>query len=274
MKITTLVENSSLCGARTVHGLALYIESEGQRILFDVGPDDTLFENAELLGVNLREVDMVIISHGHYDHGGALRQFLEFNTSAKIYIQRSAFGDFRSHRPTGVAYIGLDVELKNHPRVQLLDGDSTIKIDETRELKLITVDVKSNQNRLYPSGNNTLYEGDRLDTWRHEQSLIIEEEDGQKVALLMGCAHSGVVNILNRAAPFSPQICIGGFHLSNPAAGKSEATNVMDALIRELTHYPQIKLYTCHCTGKESFEYLHKRLPNIEYLHCGENIEF
>ena len=91
MKITALVENTTNQGWRTVHGLSLYIETPGHKILFDVGPDDTLFANAERAGVDLAAVDTAIISHGHSDHGGALAAFLEVNRRAKVYIQRSAF---------------------------------------------------------------------------------------------------------------------------------------------------------------------------------------
>ena len=75
MKITALVENTTNQGWRTVHGLSLYIETPGHKILFDVGPDDTLFANAERAGVDLAAVDTAIISHGHSDHGGALKKF-------------------------------------------------------------------------------------------------------------------------------------------------------------------------------------------------------
>ena len=92
MKITALVENTTNQGWRTVHGLSLYIETPGHKILFDVGPDDTIFKNAERAGVDLAAVDTLIISHGHSDHGGALKKFLDINHRAKVYIQRSAMG--------------------------------------------------------------------------------------------------------------------------------------------------------------------------------------
>ena len=68
MKITALVENRSESDLKPVHGLALYIETQRHRILFDLGPDDTIFENAEKKGISLADVDTVILSHGHSDH--------------------------------------------------------------------------------------------------------------------------------------------------------------------------------------------------------------
>ena len=91
MKITALVENQSNCELKPVHGLALYIETEKHKLLFDLGPDDTLLKNAEKRGIDLGQVDTVVISHGHFDHGGALAAFLEVNHTARIYVQRRAF---------------------------------------------------------------------------------------------------------------------------------------------------------------------------------------
>ena len=89
MRITALVENRSDCGLIPVHGLSLYIETERHKLLFDLGPDDTLLKNAEKRGIDLGEVDTVVISHGHYDHGGALAAFLQVNQMAKVYVQRT-----------------------------------------------------------------------------------------------------------------------------------------------------------------------------------------
>jgi len=92
MKITALVENTSCdpdLGAE--HGLSLYIETRRQKILFDMGQTDLFVSNAERLGINLSEVDLAVLSHGHYDHGGGLRRFLEINKRATVYLSRYAF---------------------------------------------------------------------------------------------------------------------------------------------------------------------------------------
>lgn len=91
MKITALVENESSCELKAKHGLSLYIETKHHRILFDLGPNQTLFQNAKKKKIDLTTVDIVIISHGHTDHGGALRKFLNINKKARIYIQKDAF---------------------------------------------------------------------------------------------------------------------------------------------------------------------------------------
>lgn len=135
MRITALVENTTKSELKAVHGLSLYIETQKHKILFDLGPDSTLFDNAEKMGIDLGEVDIVIISHGHADHGGALGRFLTVNHKARIYIQRKAFEPHYSKLLFLKLPIGLDRSLEANPRIVLLEGD--YRIDE--ELALFTV---------------------------------------------------------------------------------------------------------------------------------------
>ena len=84
MKITALTENTSVnenIGAE--HGLSLYIETDGHKILFDMGQTDMFERNAKTLCIDLSEVDIAVLSHGHYDHGGGLARFLEIILSTK-----------------------------------------------------------------------------------------------------------------------------------------------------------------------------------------------
>lgn len=70
MIIKVLVENTAISEEYgKIHGLCLYIETEKHKILFDLGPDKLFLENAEKMGVKIEEIDTVVISHGHYDHG-------------------------------------------------------------------------------------------------------------------------------------------------------------------------------------------------------------
>ena len=92
MKITALVENTvsgqraEQLGLGREHGLSLYIEACGHRILFDMGQSDLFARNAAALGVDLAAVDLAVLSHGHYDHGGGLARFLELNGAAPVYL--------------------------------------------------------------------------------------------------------------------------------------------------------------------------------------------
>ncbi|MBR5633360.1 MAG: MBL fold metallo-hydrolase, partial [Clostridia bacterium] len=80
MKIVCLAENTtSRDDVGAEHGLSLYVEAAGKKILFDMGQTDLFMKNAEKLGVDLSKVDVAVLSHGHYDHGGGLSAFLKVN---------------------------------------------------------------------------------------------------------------------------------------------------------------------------------------------------
>lgn len=262
MKIIALVENETKCELKAKHGLALYIETQFHKILFDVGPDNTLFENAKAKGIDLKLIDTVIISHGHMDHGGALEHFLEINESAKIYVQRKAFETHYSKFLFLKLQIGLDKKLKNYPQVNLMDGD--YQIDD--ELSLFTV---KDRKRCYSEANDTLYIKGTKDDFSHEQNLVIKEE---QTALIIGCGHTGIVNIMKKAEQYQPTLCVGGYHLFNPATKKTVSAELLMELANELKQYSNVKFYTCHCTGKSAFDFLSQRLPNLFYLSCGDTI--
>ena len=175
MRITSLVENISNTDLRAKHGLALYIETKQHKILFDLGPDHTLFDNAKRRNIDLSEIDTVIISHGHMDHGGALAQFLNVNSTAKIYIQRSAFYPHYNKVLFLKVPVGLEKQLQTRKQVILLDGDYVID----SELSLFTV---NETNKCHSLMNDVLYEVDKKDAFSHEQNLIITED---KTALIM-----------------------------------------------------------------------------------------
>lgn len=263
MKITALVENTTKSELKAKHGLALYIKTQKHKILFDLGPDGTLFKNAEKRGIDLSEIDTVIISHGHADHGGALGSFLAVNQTARIYIQRKAFEPHYNKLFFRKFSVGLDRSLETNPQVVLIDGDC--KIDE--ELTLFTV---NRTNKCYSTANDVLYDKKGRDDFSHEQNLIISEN---RVALIMGCGHTGVVNIMDKAKAYQPEFCVGGFHLFNPITKKTVSSALLDEIAQELLAYKQTQFYTCHCTGLKAYQYLAQPLQNLFYLSCGESIE-
>lgn len=261
MKITALVENQSVGQLKAAHGLSLYIETPDHRLLFDLGPDHTLFENAGRLEIDLKKIDSVIISHGHYDHGGGLEEFLKMNSTARVYIQKRAFAPYYSVALGKTKNIGLNPELADHPQIRLLEGD--YRID--KELELFTV---TGEEKWHSRANDVLLDEWGKDTFAHEQNLLIH---GKTPVLIMGCGHKGVVNIMEKASRWNPQICIGGFHLNVPATGKAVPKNVLEGIAEELKKY-DTRFYTCHCTGQEAYEYLSEKMK-IRYLHCGESLE-
>lgn len=91
MKWTVLSDNRSSDPAlETEHGLSILLTTERHKILLDTGASDLFIRNAELLGIDLSDVDYVFISHGHSDHAGGLRYILEHNRQAKVIVSPDA----------------------------------------------------------------------------------------------------------------------------------------------------------------------------------------
>lgn len=263
MRITALVENTTKGELKAKHGLSFYIETKRHQILFDLGPDDTLFENAREQGIDLLKIDTVIISHGHTNHGGALDKFLKINPSARVYVQRKAFEPHFLKICFMKIPLGLNEKLQSHPQIILVEGD--YKIDD--ELCLLTVEKTE---KCYSDANDVLFDRNGKDDFSHEQNLVITENE---TVLLMGCGHTGVVNIMEKAESLKPKVCVGGFHLFNPITKRSVSDSLLEEIAQKLQAYGDTRFYTCHCTGKKAFEYLEKKASNVSYLSCGESIE-
>lgn len=251
MKITCLVENTlSREDLGCEHGLSFYVETGGKHLLFDMGAGGLFLENAEKLGIDLSQVDMAFLSHGHGDHGGGLLKFLEVNRTAPVYVKREAFGDYYSQKEDGPHYIGLLKELKNHPQIRLVETED-FTVEEG--IRLIS-GVK--ERRMFPESNRNLKEktadGFEPDSFLHEQNLLLSE--GGKEVLFAGCAHNGILNILDRcekAAGRNPDVVIGGFHLNSPTVGAVGAEYIK-TLADELMSCDCV-FYTCHCTGEAAY---------------------
>jgi 7,8-dihydropterin-6-yl-methyl-4-(beta-D-ribofuranosyl)aminobenzene 5'-phosphate synthase len=266
MKLTALVENTAANRSlRPKHGLALYIETKKHRLLFDLGPDDTLFTNAAELGIDLKAVDTVIISHGHFDHGGALARFMRENTKAKIYVQQGAFAPHYTRAGLLKIPIGLDESLAADARIVTVEGD--LRLDG--ELYLFTV---PDQSRLRSPMNDVLLDRSGRDVFLHEQNLLITEDGGAR-ALIMGCGHAGVANILEKARPFAPRTVVGGFHLYDPVLRRTAPRPLLEGIAEALCERDGVTFYTCHCTGKKAFSYLQAQNENVFYISAGDVLE-
>lgn len=248
MHLTTLVENTSRSDdLASQHGLSLYLESHGKRILFDMGQDDTFYQNATKLGIDISQIDYTILSHGHYDHCGGLETFLKYNTRAPIFLGSGSDKPLYSERPKKYRYIGLDDTLVDaySERFAWVDGSR----DVTPWIHLTS---KFGRAEPLPEGNKGLYirkEGEYLpDPFAHEILCIIEEPGG--MILLTGCGHSGILNMVNAAQEHLPGLqikaVIGGFHLSG------ESRVEVQRIARALLESGCSRVITGHCTGQEA----------------------
>lgn len=272
MRITVLVENTTISSEyKPKHGLCLYIETRNNKILFDLGPNDLFLKNAKKMGVDISSVDTVIISHGHTDHGGALKLFLTNNSSAKIYVQEKAF-ERHYAKVLGIPfYVGLDSSLKDNQRIILTKNQ--VAIDETLILFSGVTERES-----YPTSNHALLtknqQGYVVDNFEHEQNLIIIEND--KAVLFSGCAHNGIINIQKKAEEIiDAKITdvISGFHLYNPVSRKSESNEFIAKVGNKLKENDTF-YHTCHCTGKKAYDNLKNIMgEKIDYLATGKTIK-
>ncbi len=256
MRITALTENTShIENIACEHGLSLYIETQGKRILFDTGQTDLFSVNARKLGIDISSVDICVISHGHYDHGGGLKKFFEINKTAPVYMSRHAFEPHYN----GERYIGLDLLLKDNGRIVFTCGNSEI----AGGINLLSPEGREKKYDSDSCGLNMMQSGKLLpDDFRHEQFMLVTEN--KKRILFSGCSHNGILNI---AEWFNPDILIGGFHYSKLKMDETLAENA-----RILGKSPAM-YYTCHCTGTDRYEFMKPYMKNLAYLSAGETIE-
>lgn len=273
MKITTLVENTSIEeNVGSEHGLSLHIETSDLHLLLDSGQGELFFHNANVLGIDINEVDYLVLSHAHSDHGGGFETFLERNEAGRILVRETAFEKYYSlHKEEDPSYIGLDQALSSHERIDLIPQEHTI----APGIRLFSA-VTPQDSR--PSTNYGLLikvSGElREDDFHHEQYLVIEEDD--KTVLITGCSHNGIVNIVRAAEEFlgqTPDVVLGGFHLSNPYWETSEDEATIDSIAEYLLR-TGAKYYTGHCTGQAAYDRLKQTMgERVDYLAGGSVID-
>jgi 7,8-dihydropterin-6-yl-methyl-4-(beta-D-ribofuranosyl)aminobenzene 5'-phosphate synthase len=254
MRIICLVENTAAFRDIVAeHGLSLYIETERHKILFDMGQTGLFARNAETVGLDLSKVDIAVLSHGHYDHGGGLAEFFEINEKAPVYMSRYAFGEYCNGMEK---YIGLDKSLLKNKRIVYTDDEYEID----KGLCLYSCNKNKRLNSFGAFGLTEKTEcGFIPDSFIHEQYFMIEEK-GKRV-LISGCSHKGITDIVRW---FNPDILIGGFHFS-----KMPLDIELEAAAKLLDSY-DTEYYTCHCTGKEQYEYMKKYMKRLNYFSAGE----
>ena len=261
MKITTLIENKSGSNEElhTEHGLSVYIEVDGKNILFDLGQSGKIIDNAKSLDINLKNLDYVIISHGHCDHSGGLERLIkEINPNIKLYLGNGFFDKKYNLRQSGeYEYLGNPFDesflKKNNIYTQYINDDIT---NVTEDLLILT---NFNRKEEYENINQSMYikEDDKYkkDMFLDEISIGIKTDKG--LVVIVGCSHVGIVNILDtiiQRTRMKIYALIGGTHLI------TEDEEKIDILIEYLKEKDVKLIGACHCTGKQGETMLSQQL--------------
>jgi 7,8-dihydropterin-6-yl-methyl-4-(beta-D-ribofuranosyl)aminobenzene 5'-phosphate synthase len=278
MRVTTLIENylseGVNKGLKSQHGLSLFLELGNKKILFDTGQDELFYKNAKILGKKIEEVDILVISHAHYDHLGGLKKFLEVNKKAKIIMKEEALEGVYSKRLGIYKYIGINKEIVDKNRDRFIFFKDELILDSN--ISFISNTVFSGDTL---KGNAHLYKKEKnkyvLDSFKHELIMVVEEENS--LIILTGCSHNGIWNMIKSVEKkyTNKKIkgVIGGFHLQNNITKRlGEPKKRVLEIGEELKKIPHI--YTGHCTGKEGFNLLKTVLKNnIVQFHVGSIFE-
>ena len=260
VKITVLSDNYSNAQCPeflTEHGYSLYIEFQGLKILVDTGASDIFLKNAELLGLNISEIDFAVLSHGHRDHTGGLKHLIS-QTHCPIYLSENVYGKkFHSCRgDKGLRNIGTDLELleKYSNRFRIVSENCWINPG---------IALVGNKNFGFPQpyGNKFLtaeVDGEVFpDDFSHELHLCIVTEDGLEI--ISPCSHGGFGNIVSACREFTGVENVlrytGGLHI---VESEQVAVEVASFLEVKSSLTPSTIINTSHCTCPEAMKLIKK----------------
>jgi len=267
IRMTVLVDNSvSAQGLLAEHGLAFWIEAHGRRILFDTGQGMVLRHNASELGIDLRQTDAVVLSHGHYDHTGGLLPSLPDFSDATVYLHPEALCDRFSKSPNGsVRPVRSPIEsldwLRSRVGQVVPTPTGPVAIGEGIWL---TGEIPRQTSFEDTGGDFYLDQAcTQVDGVMDDQAMFLETTKG--LVVVLGCAHAGVVNTLEHIRDLTGRTDIhavlGGMHLLHADVGRLRQT------IRRLCDLDVQRIGLAHCTGFSAMAQLHYELPN-RCFHC------
>ncbi len=234
-------------------------------MLFDTGASDLFIRNARLLHIDLQKVDYLVLSHGHSDHTGGLRHFLELNKQATVVCKREAFSPkFKDERENGMKHTQtfdffVSVLSKNRPNCFPAYFSFPLLILSTvKDTHFERFRVQKEDGCHIP------------DTFQDELAVVLVEPDGFSV--LSACSHRGITNILRtvRAAfPESPcNLLLGGFHIHNAEERKYQI------IADYLKEYLPRQIGVCHCTGVDKYAFFYKDFGDrVFYNYTGKLIQ-
>lgn len=257
--INVLCENTAgKTGLLGEHGLSIFIQSGKYSILFDTGAGYTLTHNATRLNLPLSSIKHLILSHGHYDHTGGMKKLFKFANIEKLFAHPNAFQKRYVKDPDSkireIGYRGPTINslakltkiIPVHKPTKIIDNIfASGPIPRTVPFELPETNFFSN------------IDTQELDSFQDDQCVFIERKD--KVIVLLGCTHSGLINTLSYLQnelirTNKSMIIIGGLHLSN--ASEERLLNTT----RSLSDLNVEALFPCHCSGFRTVLFFNKNL--------------
>ncbi|MBI9090040.1 MAG: MBL fold metallo-hydrolase [Desulfobacterium sp.] len=275
VEITTLVENTAGEHHQLVaeHGLSFHVKAGDTTLLFDTGASSNFIHNAGRLSLDLKAIDQVLISHGHYDHSGGYRDFVDqgFNTDARLLVKPGFFNKKYGVSGSHSEYLG-----NGFTRKELVGAGVSIEIihDPVKEVAPGVFSVSGFDRTCPMEQLNPRFRVERdgvevLDDFCDEQVMVVKSEKG--LVIVLGCSHPGLVNILNTVTDrFEEKIhaIIGGTHLVE--ANQERLGQTMDFLLDQ--EIPVIGI--SHCSGgAEQLSFIKSRLES-RFFHNSTGTRF
>lgn len=248
LKISILTEN--LPGDKThwEHGLSYLIEYDNYKILFDTGQSDLFLRNAEIMGISLNNIDKIVLSHGHYDHGNGLN----YINGGTLITHPHSFK--KRYRKEGKSYIGLKNGMEWHQeQFNLITTTEPYPISD----KITFLGQIPRITEFESQTTNFVFEDDTPDFVLDDSALAIEMDKG--VFVITGCGHAGIVNSLLHARVVTQKDKIlgimGGFHLKHN-------DEVTQKTIQFLKSNRVDWVYPSHCTKEPALNEFHKNFKS------------
>lgn len=264
VRITTLSENTANYGFFAEWGLSILAEADGFKILMDTGLSFSATYNADLMGIDLREIDYIVLSHGHADHTGGLREVLRRSRDVEIvahpdiwaakYAQRSK----ESYQFIGLPFVREGLESRG-ARFSLTREPVHISdhIITTGEIEMAS-EYETIDNNLFVKKDSALLPDELAD----DLALVINTEFG--LVVILGCAHRGIINTLRQAQKITGNelvyAVVGGAHLFRASTERISKT------IDDLRDMGIQKLGVSHCTGFHASSLLAAAFPEGFFL--------
>lgn len=275
LRITALSENTAGMGDLMAEwGLSLLVETDELKILLDTGTGSAAVHNAESLDIDLGKVDKMVLSHGHGDHTGGLRDVLrkmkkEIEIVAHPDIWQAKYNR-RENKPEKYIGIPFQPETLKSLGARFILSREPVRISDniwtTGEIPMVT-DFESVDPGLF------IREGQAWipDLVMDDRALIINTGDG--LIIVLGCAHRGMVNTIYHAQQITGinriQGVIGGSHLIS-----ASEENLWQA-IGTLKDLDVLTLGLCHCTDLPVISILAQEFGDrFIFVKSGSQIEF